>query len=140
MHETHLPAEQEETAKNIRISQENEDQERSQGDQPSPQSGTQTPQRLRFPKSARLLVSKEYRMVFKEGQKHLGQQVLFDYRLHQSSTPKLGITVSRRYGKAHLRNRFKRLIREVFRHKNAALPTSIEVNVLPRHSKQKVTK
>ena len=44
----------------------------------------------------------------------------------------LGITVSKRYGKAHSRNRFKRVVREAFRHLAPSLPHDLEIHVVPR--------
>jgi ribonuclease P protein component len=49
----------------------------------------------------------------------------FPYRL-------LGITVSKRFGNAVARNRFKRLIREAFRIEQYLLPPGLVIHVLPR--------
>ena len=65
----------------------------------------------------------------------MGTAILVDYRLGRSYCPKLGLTVSRRYGKAHDRNRFKRIVREAFRHFYAHLPRDLEINVAPRSPK-----
>lgn len=65
-----------------------------------------------------------------------GKVILIDYRTGYSLCAKLGITVSKRYGKAHDRNRFKRMIREAFRCFYPSLPTHLEINVLPRYPLQ----
>ena len=45
---------------------------------------------------------------------------------------RLGITVTRRVGKAVIRNRLKRSVREVFRRQRAALPEKLDVVVIAR--------
>jgi ribonuclease P protein component len=46
--------------------------------------------------------------------------------------PRLGMSVSRKIGKAVTRNRWKRLIREAFRLNRQRLPTGIDLIVIPR--------
>ncbi|MEN6404879.1 MAG: ribonuclease P protein component [Thermoguttaceae bacterium] len=46
--------------------------------------------------------------------------------------PRLGLSVSRRIGGAVARNRWKRLLREAFRHTVANLPNGIDLIVVPR--------
>lgn len=61
-----------------------------------------------------------------------GSQIFIDLCTNFQSKTRIGITVSRRYGKAHDRNRFKRLVREAFRLCCAQLPKGIDFNVKPR--------
>ena len=48
---------------------------------------------------------------------------------------RLGITVSRKVGKAVVRNRVKRLVREAFRRNREALPTGLDLVFVARAGK-----
>ena len=61
-----------------------------------------------------------------------GEQISVDVRQGKMSCAKLGITVSRKFGKAHERNRFKRVVREAFREIILMLPQNLEMNISPR--------
>lgn len=61
-----------------------------------------------------------------------GVYLCMDYQASNYPCARLGITVSKRYGKAHDRNRFKRLVREGFRQKRIFFPFFIDLNVFPK--------
>ncbi len=88
----------------------------------------------KFPKSARLLTRAHYKFLHRQAIRVLGLQIAVDLRQGRSMTPKLGITVSRKFGKAHERNRFKRVVREAFRELYTSLPPDLELNVSPRQA------
>lgn len=67
----------------------------------------------------------------KTGAKMAGLHIVIYYRTHSFPRARLGITVSKKYGKAHDRNRFKRVVREAFRHCQHHFPQDVEVNVMP---------
>jgi ribonuclease P protein component len=67
-------------------------------------------------------------------QRYIGQWIVIDVRQGRGKDPKLGITVTRRYGKSHQRNRFKRIVREAFRLSRHSFKEGIEIVVKPRSS------
>ncbi len=88
--------------------------------------------KLKFSRFQRLLTRREYREIYNCGHKYLGNKILIFYRLARSSNPRLGITITKKWGKAHDRNRFKRVVREGYRTEYLKLPPNMELNVHPR--------
>lgn len=85
----------------------------------------------KFPKSARLLSRAHYKYLHKNSMRLSGRQISVDVCQGRAFSARLGITVSRKFGKAHLRNRFKRVVREAFREIYLSLPQDLELNVSP---------
>ncbi len=126
----------------MRISKKNEN---SQG---TPHCKQQTPSRkkktynrvgLSFPKSLRLLSRGQFQKISREGKRLTGKVISLQYQLGLPRI-RLGITVSKKYGKAHERNRFKRLVREAFREHYDHLPKGLTLNILPRLPRSEIGK
>lgn len=93
------------------------------------------PQRFCFPKSARLLKSAEYRRIYQEGSKFAGPLFAAFYRRAEGGRPaRVGYTTPRALGKAVVRNRIKRRLREAVRLQLAALGPGWEVVFNPRRA------
>lgn len=58
--------------------------------------------------------------------------MLVHYRFTSLPHARLGLTVSKKFGKAWARNRFKRLVREVFRRHQLDWPRGLDLHVQPR--------
>ena len=81
-----------------------------------------------FPRCVRLRKRAEYLAVQGSGRKlHSDSFLLFLLRRTPESPTRFGVTVTKRVGGAVVRNRVKRLVREVVRRHKAWFPTGIEL-------------
>lgn len=80
----------------------------------------------------RLRKRSEFLPVQNRGRKLVTERFLFLSRPSPHGHVRLGITVSRKVGVAVVRNRVKRLVREVFRRRKAELSGSIDLVVIAR--------
>jgi len=140
--EAHLPAEEAQTRAYARISCSNADARRTRGAQTSTREGAQPADRLMRgrpgnssrPKRGRLSRSADFDRVFRHGSSHGGREfVLYVFpRGEDASTPRLGLSVSRKVGGAVQRNQVKRLLREAFALDGDRLPPGSDVVVVAR--------
>lgn len=86
----------------------------------------------RFPRRQRITSSSDFRSLYQKGRRiDAGKFVLFG-RPNEKGCHRLGLTVSRKVGGAVVRNRVKRLFREVFRRSSACIPCHFDFVVNAR--------
>ena len=90
---------------------------------------------LSFPKSIRLRTRREYISVQRSHYRFVTNHFIVYARPNRSVTTKLGITVSRKVGRANVRNRIKRWVREAFRLNLERLPVGLLLVFVARHGR-----
>ena len=100
-----------------------------------------TPTSVGFPKTARILKAADFRRAYNQGTRFTGRYfAAFCLRVKrsaqpgriQSGGPRLGFTVPRAFGKAVLRNRVKRRLREALRVRLPEVAADWDIVINPR--------
>ncbi|HJN90842.1 MAG TPA: ribonuclease P protein component [Verrucomicrobiota bacterium] len=92
-------------------------------------------QLAQFPKSSRIQASTDFRANREHGNRLAKGCMLANWRALPSGTPsRLGVITSRHIGKAHIRNRARRLMRECFRLHQHELLQSVNLVLVARRS------
>ena len=85
-----------------------------------------------FTKADRLLTSDEYRRLSQQGRRYYDTYFILVYNSAHHSRSRIGITVSKKVGKAVTRNKIKRIVREYFRQKKEQMPVTLDINIIAR--------
>jgi len=95
----------------------------------------QSPQRLRFARSARIKLGRDFARVRQAGERlALGCLIANWQRLPAGSASRLGVVTARRIGCAVVRNRARRLLRESFRVHQHDLAAPLDLVLVARPS------
>ena len=87
----------------------------------------------RFPKRSRLIRPAEFDRVKQNGTRRGGEHLAVWALANGLTHPRLGLAVSRKVGKSHDRNRFKRRVRELFRQHLLPTETGVDYLVVARN-------
>jgi ribonuclease P protein component len=90
------------------------------------------PSARRFRREDRLCSGRDYQRVYQRRAAVSDTLLLVHACENSLEHSRLGLSVSRKVGKAVVRNRWKRIVREVFRLCRAQLPSGVDLVVSPR--------
>lgn len=90
------------------------------------------PGQNKFPRRERLTRQSEYVDVYRNGEKRVGRVFICYAVRRQGQGRKLGIAVSRKIGKAVVRNRLKRYVREIYRTHRTLLAENAHIVLVAR--------
>jgi ribonuclease P protein component len=85
-----------------------------------------------FPRRVRLRTPAEFERIFKRGCVVADECLVVHIARARHEALRLGISIPRKVGNACVRNRWKRVLREVFRRCRAALPPGFDLVIRPR--------
>ncbi|MBR2694027.1 MAG: ribonuclease P protein component [Thermoguttaceae bacterium] len=85
----------------------------------------------KFGKKYHIRRGREFRAVYAARCRARDGVMTVCFRANAFGFPRLGLSVSRKVGKAHIRNLWKRRVREAFRRNRLSLPDSVDLVVLP---------
>jgi ribonuclease P protein component len=139
-HEANLSTQQQASEENARISGTHGHPRRTSRAQAASREGAEEADRVgaaeaaaltssleSYPARFRLRQRSDFQRVERRGRRAAGKYFVVLTESRDHGDPRLGVTVSRRVGEAVVRNRVKRLVREVFRRRRSSLPTADSV-------------
>ena len=93
----------------------------------------------KFPKRARLKRRSEFLNVSRAGKKTFAPHFIIIGKINDQGESRLGITVSAKVGKAVIRNRIKRQLREFFRRHRREIRLHQDIIIIARRGAEKLS-
>ena len=92
------------------------------------------PERFRYPQECRLRQRADFSLCYDEGFRYHTPNFIFFIRRRDNcqAMSRIGMTVSRKVGKAVTRNRLKRLLREFFRQRLSLIPPNCDIVIVAK--------
>lgn len=90
------------------------------------------PGQFQFPRQERLTRKRDYEAVYEHGRKRVGRAFVCYVVRREGQGRKIGWAISRKIGKAVVRNRLKRYMREIYRKHRAEIPEDLQVVLVAR--------
>lgn len=82
--------------------------------------------RFSFPKKKRLISNRQFKAVIAKERRRSNRVLTLYMAKNELEYSRLGVSVGKQHGNAVVRNRLKRLIREVFRQNQHRIPTGFD--------------
>lgn len=92
-----------------------------------------------FTKTDRILKRHQFRYLYNHGKKIQNNHFLVFYCENDQERTRLGITVSKKVGKAPSRNRVKRIIREFFRTNRKSITGKWDINIIAKKESAEIS-
>ena len=86
--------------------------------------------RLTFKKTQRIVSNSRFREIIEKKWRFSNSLLTVYVAPNEIGYPRLGVTVGKRFGKANMRNRLKRLVRETFRLNQHNIPANLDYIVM----------
>lgn len=83
-------------------------------------------------KTTALKLNKNFRFLYYKGGSEVSKSLVFYFKKNRLRTNRLGITVSKKVGKAVTRNRVRRLIKENYRHREEKIKDGYDIVIVAR--------
>lgn len=87
-----------------------------------------------FPKTAKIKKRGDYRKIFSKGKVIKNTYFTIIFTPNEFKTERIGIIIKKYLGKAHLRNKIKRMIRETYRLNKGLFPSEQDLIIIPKNN------